>query len=104
MTLRTRLAKLERAAADAGLEPPCPGCDYPNTSVPFVTVESDELDRLGRCPECTRPLDFEGRPVRLNVLVLEDMEGLEDFPLPPKVLEVLAKSKRPIEEEMGLDL
>ncbi len=103
-TLRTRLAQLERAAADAGLEPPCPGCDYPFSSVPTLVVESDDLKRLGRCPECKRPLDLEGRPVTHSVVVLEDTQDHYATPFPPKVVEALAKSKRPIEEEMELDL
>ena len=39
-----------------------------------------------------------------QIIVLEHMtEAMESTPFPPKVIEMLAKSKRPIEEEMELD-
>ena len=89
MKLEYRLNKLERAAAEAGLEPPCPSCDYPRSSVRVIFVESDRAEQIGQCAECGRTLGPEGQPVTFKIYILDRLDGVMDPEFSPEIQALL---------------
>ena len=66
MTLRSRLNRLERAAAEAGISDNyCAICGYPERRVERVILDhaNPDPESLARCIGCGRQVDDDGRPL-----------------------------------------